>query len=300
MTRHAPAKINLTLEILGRRPDGYHDLRSVMQAISLSDILAFEPAPPGEITLTGGNADAPPTDNNLVLKAARALNAAAGGGHGARITLTKRIPVGAGLGGGSSDAATTLLALNDLWETGLSTESLSDIASGIGSDVPFFLGSGTALVEGRGERIQNLSVPPPLWIVLAKPVASLGTPDVYREYARRPEPRAPEGHGLVGLVNASRDARLAEKAFRLVAHGLVNDLQPAAIRLCPDIAGIQARLREAGAPITLVCGSGSAVFAVAADEGHARGIATAVAPIAAWTAVAHTVSLPYEGREDNT
>lgn len=298
MTRRAPAKINLTLEILGRRPDGYHEIMSLMQAISLHDTLTFAPA--DGITLQGGTDDAPPTENNLVLRAARALDAATGGGHGARITLVKRIPVGAGLGGGSSDAAATLLALNEMWQAGLTGDALEDLAARLGSDVPFFLGTGTALVMGRGEEVSRLDPPPTLWLALAQPAAPLSTPDVYREYARGPAPRPVEQNAFRKIARGFHRRTEPEKALRAIRRGLWNDLQPAAIRLCPDIAEIQAKMGEAGALGTLVCGSGSAVFALAEDEAHARRIAGALAPVAAWTAAAHTISLPtaQEGDEE--
>jgi 4-diphosphocytidyl-2-C-methyl-D-erythritol kinase len=204
------------------------------------------------------------------------------------MTLEKRIPVGAGLGGGSSDAAAALTALNDLWETALSRDALSRIGATLGSDVPFFLGAGTALVTGRGEKISRVDPPPTLWLALAKPAASLSTPDVYREYGRCPVP----------FQTGDRARRLADalgrhaNASTEIAAGLRNDLQAAAIRLCPDIAALQARMTERGALGTLVCGSGSAIFGIAEDERNARRIADGLGPPAAWTAAAHTVSLP--------
>jgi 4-diphosphocytidyl-2-C-methyl-D-erythritol kinase len=267
-----------------------------MQAISLCDTLVFEAARPGEFSLRGGNEDAPPTEGNLVLKAARALNAATDGTHGADVTLEKRIPVGAGLGGGSSDAAATLLGLNDLWGTGLSREDLAEIAAGIGSDVPFFLGTGTALVEGRGERLTALAAPPVLWLALAKPTASLATVTVYGEYPHGPVPFG-LGDATRVLATTLRVPRNAEETFQKVVRGLHNDLQPAAIRLCPEIAAIQARMAGNRALGTLVCGSGSAVFGIADNEEHARRMAEAAGPAAAWTAVARTISLPNDAQE---
>jgi 4-diphosphocytidyl-2-C-methyl-D-erythritol kinase len=296
-TRYAPAKINLTLEILGRRPDGYHELVSIMQAVSLHDTLTFAPGEAGELVLHGGSDEAPPTGDNLVLRAARALDEATGGGHGARITLKKRIPVGAGLGGGSSDAATTLRALNDMWGTRLADDALAEVAATIGSDVPFFLTGGTALVEGRGEFTTPLAPPPQLWLVLAKPSASLSTPAVYAEYARGPAPRAPEDSALRRVISGLGTELDAATAREKLISGWCNDLEAAAIRLCPEIGDIRARMREAGAFGTMVCGSGSAVFAVAADENHAYRVMENLE--AAWAAVAHTVSLPMPVEESD-
>lgn len=292
MTIRAHAKINLTLEILGGRPDGYHDIMSVVQAISLHDTLTFEQAE--AITLYGGSPDAPADESNLVLKAARALNAAVGGGHGARITLEKRIPVGAGLGGGSSDAATALIGLNELWRTGISRERLMEVAGTLGSDVPFFLGAGTALAEGRGECITSLGAPPEMWLTLAKPASSLATADVYSEYVRGPAPARADFNAYRDVSLGLRPGMPPDRARKAIVGALWNDLQPAAIRLCPEITGIQDRMVESGALGTLVCGSGSAVLGIAADEPHAHQIAGTLEGVAAWTEVAHSISLPPE------
>ena len=162
----AHAKINLTLEVLGKRPDGYHEIASVIQTIGLYDTLTLELA--DELTL---ECDTPglSTDDNLVLKAATILRKAAGVSQGARIKLQKSIPVSAGLGGGSSDAAAALIGLNRLWKTALSDDALHGIAAGLGSDVPFFLRGGTAMVHGRGELIRPLPATDIPWVVLLSP-----------------------------------------------------------------------------------------------------------------------------------
>jgi 4-diphosphocytidyl-2-C-methyl-D-erythritol kinase len=149
----AYAKVNLVLEVLGRRADGYHEIASVMQTIGLYDVLTFEAA--GEIEFSCSTPGLQ-EDNNLVGSAARALRQATGKKAGARIVLEKKIPRTAGLGGGSSDAAAALKGLNRLWGLGLTPEKLAEIAAGIGSDVPFFIYGGTCLVEGRGESITPL------------------------------------------------------------------------------------------------------------------------------------------------
>lgn len=294
LTRTAPAKINLTLEVLGRRSDGFHDIRSVMQAVSLHDTLTFHPARPGVLTLEGGSADAPPDDDNLVLKAARAMMAETDGRHGAAIGLTKRIPVGAGLGGGSSDAAATLLGLNDLWKARVPRHRLSAIAATLGSDVPFFLTEGTALAEGRGEVLTPVPPTPPIWLALAKPAASLPTPEVYREYARVATfDRAP-GDASHRMIEAIRQRAGGYHGLAHVSGALCNDLQAAAARLCPEVDALCARLSECGAAGVLLSGSGSAVFALANTEGQARQL-TGVVARDAWSAVVHTVSLPWKG-----
>jgi len=161
----AYAKINLSFEVIGRRDDGYHDIITVMQMIDLHDTLTFTPAE-DLTTHTDLPQLASEGENNLVLKAARALREARQVQKGAHIILEKSIPLSAGLGGGSSDAAATLLGLNELWELKLSRAALREIACDIGSDVPFFLGGPTALVEGRGERVTTVPSPPGCWVVL--------------------------------------------------------------------------------------------------------------------------------------
>lgn len=289
LKRAAPAKINLTLEILGRREDGYHEIRSVMQAISLHDTLTFEAGAPGALSLSGGNADAPPDENNLVMRAARAMMRETGGRFGAALTLEKRIPAGAGLGGGSSDAAAALLGLNDLWRTRVPLARLMEMGAALGSDVPFFLTRGAALAEGRGERLTPLADAPVLWLALVKPAASLPTPAVYREYARLNGASAD-----AGAAHRMQEALKGGGGVTAVADAVHNDLEQAAMRLCPEAMGFREALRRAGALGVLLCGSGSALFALAESEDHAGRLATSV-PGAAWAATARTVSLPWEG-----
>ncbi len=166
MTLTAPAKINLVLEVLGKREDGYHEIRSVMQTISLCDTLDFTLH--REIVMEC-NEPSLHTADNLVMRAAEMLRAKAGYREGARIALTKRIPLSSGLGGGSSDAAATLIALNRLWRLGLSADELATMAAELGSDIPFFIYGGLALVKGRGEKVIPLPAPSPMWYVLLFP-----------------------------------------------------------------------------------------------------------------------------------
>lgn len=166
LTLKAYAKVNLVLEVMGRRGDGYHEVAGIMQAVALHDILTFEAA---DDTVFSCSAPGLQTGDNLVWRAVRALRGATGETAGARITLEKKIPPAAGLGGGSSDAAAVLKGLNSLWGLGLSAEKLAGIAAGIGSDVPFFIYGGTCLAQGRGERITLLPDIQRAWFVLLKP-----------------------------------------------------------------------------------------------------------------------------------
>lgn len=173
----ARAKLNLGLEVLGRRPDGYHDIMTVMVQLELADELAFSPADSlvleVEDSRTAIAAELPRDDRNLILRAARLLQQETGTSQGARILCRKRIPVAAGLGGASSDAATTLLALDRLWQTGLTSQELHRLAAQLGSDVPFCLHGGAALASGRGDHLSPLPSPSPTWVVIATPVVHL-------------------------------------------------------------------------------------------------------------------------------
>ncbi|GAI27125.1 unnamed protein product, partial [marine sediment metagenome] len=166
LTGLAPAKINLVLEVLGKRDDGYHEIRSLVQTISLYDVLSFELAEGISLDCTEPSLQSP---DNLAIQAARLLREVSGSEKGVKIGLEKRIPWGAGLGGGSSDAAAVLLALNKLWGLDLTTSGLVGLGAKLGSDVPFFIYKGTALVEGRGERVTPLSASLPGWFVLLLP-----------------------------------------------------------------------------------------------------------------------------------
>lgn len=286
--RHAPAKINLTLEILGRRDDGFHEIRSVMQAISLFDTLTFAPAPAGQVSLLGGTPDALPDTGNLVYRAAMALKKATGVDKGAEITLEKRIPVGAGLGGGSSDAATTLLALNTLWECGLTTAHLAEIGAGLGSDIPFFMTGGTALVTGRGEILTPLPAPETLWVVLARPDTPLPTAAVYRAYADSGTLPCPD-NASQHMVDVLAIAGLSGARIDRVAKALRNDLQSIAFGLCPEARSVAQRLWDLGARGALLSGSGSAVFGLCEGETDARRMAEALREHGLWSSAARTI-----------
>lgn len=186
LTVQAPAKLNLTLDVLGRRPDGFHELESLMVTVGWFDTLTFAPADGFTLWVTG--ADGVPTDeSNLVTRAATALATIADRSADAAICLHKRIPHEAGLGGGSSDAAAALLGLNELWGCGLSRDELSEVAATIGSDVPFFLcGSAAGVVRGRGERVEPIAAGPPRWALLAKPPVGLSTAAVFAAWGGRP------------------------------------------------------------------------------------------------------------------
>src|SRR3954451_14162857 len=209
----APAKLNLFLRVVGRRPDGFHELETVFQSIDLADTLTI--APSADLRLTGGTEDAPPGSENLVLRAAAALRDATGFAGGAAIHLEKQIPVGAGLGGGSSDAAATFAALNRFWELGLGASELAALAAGLGSDVPVALQGGTALGRGRGERLEPLATPP-FWFVLARPPFAVPTARAYTLF----RPAGSEAPPVEAFL-----AALASQDPETVAALLRNDLE---------------------------------------------------------------------------
>jgi 4-diphosphocytidyl-2-C-methyl-D-erythritol kinase len=257
----AHAKINLYLKVLGRRPDGYHAIESVLQTITLHDTLTLAPEQ-GGVHLEVDPPVVPPGPDNLILKAAAALGPAAGASRGARIRLEKRIPAGSGLGGGSSDAAAGLVGLGRLWGLGMAPGDLGPIAAALGSDVPFFLTGGTALVTGRGTEIHPLPDRGGYEILLVLP----GTPVPTREvYAQVQEPLTPPPK-TVSMTRFGPALRGEIEAWVRVG----NDLEPYAHRFCPAIGEIKARLQSAGATASAMTGSGSAVFGVFLDGARCR------------------------------
>ena len=254
--------MNLVLEVLGKRGDGYHELSTVLQAVDLFDRLVLEEDE--ALTLRTSDPALPTDEANLVVKAARLLLEAAGVSRGARITLEKRIPVAAGLGGGSSDAAATLWGLNRLWGLRLSGARLADLAVALGMDVPFFLSGGRALATGRGERLQPLPASPALSLVLVKPTLSLSTREVY---GRVPPGWRDSGERTKGLLRA-----LASRDSSRVAASLYNALEAVVEPAHPEIGRIKRALMSAGALGSVMSGSGPTVLAVARSAEHARQI----------------------------
>ncbi|MDD5557536.1 MAG: 4-(cytidine 5'-diphospho)-2-C-methyl-D-erythritol kinase [bacterium] len=263
-----PAKINLHLEIVGRRLDGYHEVRTVMQAIDLRDELRLDEAG-GGIDLRCDPPTVPADPGNLCWKAAEAMRRRAGGDRGVRILLMKSVPVAAGLGGGSSDAAGVLRGLNILWGKGLSNAALEDIGAGIGSDVPFFIGAGTALCTGRGEMVRRIEGAPSLPYVLVTPPVRVSTADVYASLDSSPG-FAPVGEDdLLRAIAAGDPGRIGECLF--------NRLETAGGAHMPLVAEIKSLLLDAGGVGASMSGSGPSVFCLAPGAGEARTIAERVA-----------------------
>jgi 4-diphosphocytidyl-2-C-methyl-D-erythritol kinase len=256
----APAKVNLFLEVLGRRADGYHEIATLILALDLADELDFRSSGSGELSLTSDDPGLPAGPENLVLRAALRLREATGCRAGAEIRLTKRIPVAAGLGGGSSDAAATLLGLNELWKLGQSPAALAGLAARIGSDVPFFLNGPAAWCTGRGEVVSPVPVGRPLDLVLVKPPEGLQTAEVYGRV--RVPARPSDG--------VAARAALADGDVEALGRALHNRLQEPAFELAPAVAEWHRRLRAMGTAGCLVSGSGSCLFALCRSPAEAR------------------------------
>src|SRR4051812_33184788 len=254
----APAKLNLFLEILGRRPDGYHEIESLMVAVDLYDTLRLVVDPSGSITLACDDPTLPTGRDNLVVRAAERLKAESGCPLGATIELFKAIPAQGGLAGGSSDAAATLVALDQLWDVRLPPGRLDALAGEIGSDVAFFRQSPSAVCRGRGERVEAVTMEGTLHFVLVCPPIGLSTADVYRNLTPPERPR-PIGPIVEALVAGRPDA---------LGRSLFNRLQSVAERLQPALARVRDELACLGPSLDghLMSGSGSAYFGLGRDR----------------------------------
>jgi 4-diphosphocytidyl-2-C-methyl-D-erythritol kinase len=299
VTARAPAKVNLQLAVGPPRAHGYHDVVTVYHAVSLFDEVTVAPADADSVTVTGEGADSVPADGtNLATRAADALAQAVGPGckdsPGLAIRISKRIPVAAGLAGGSADAAATLVACNELWRTGLSQAELCELAAGLGSDVAFGLVGGTAIGVGRGERVTPALVAGTYHWVLAFATGGLSTAKVYAACDRMRAGRAGQpGQAGPAAVEARLDNRLMA-ALRSgkpsdVAPLLANDLQQAAISLRPELRRTLAAGTEHGALAGIVSGSGPTCAYLAKDARHAAALAVALAGAGVCRTVAQVV-----------
>lgn len=276
MTVEASAKINLTLDILGKRDDGYHEVAMVMQSVGLFDTLHLEPIRSG-IELRMDTAALPSDERNLAWRAARRFLDVHDLRSGVRIEIEKRIPIAAGLAGGSADAAAVLHGLDELFATKMTAAALSDIGAELGSDVPFCLYGGTMLATGRGEILTPLSRGVDAWIVLAKPPIEVSTAWAYAAFD--------DSHGSVNdwtpmMVEAIEKGDLAD----IAAH-LGNALEGVTRKAHPVIGEYQRILRENGALASLMSGSGPTVYALSRDRAGAERAAAALSAIDSAAAV---------------
>jgi len=247
----APAKINLVLEILRRRPDGYHQLRTVMHALELADTLTFSPGPAG-IRVTCRHPGVPSGSGNLVTRAAGLMAREAGLRPRVRIRLEKRIPVAAGLGGGSSDAAAALLGLNRFWNLHFAPRRLLRLARQLGSDVPFFLSRGCALCTGRGDRVFPWPAVPGMWLVIVNPGLAVSTARIYRRINLQLTRRG-------NYINLMRSAIYRKNPIK-IGKNLFNQLESVTAGMHPVVRRMKTDLLAAGAHAVLMSGSGPTVF----------------------------------------
>jgi len=257
----APAKINWTLRVLGRREDGYHEIESLVLAVTLYDELAFSPRGDGRFVLTCDDPGLPTDDGNLICRAAAVMASEVSGQVGLNCRLTKRIPVGGGLGGGSSDGAAALMALNRLWSLDWPKERLMAAAARLGSDVPFFMAGGPAVIRGRGERVEPARLAWHGWIVLMLPDLAVSTAEVYRAW-RAEQTAAAVREAAIGNGPVPPAVGWMKRAY--------NMLEQPAMAVCPAVGKLMARAAELlGRPVRM-SGSGSTLFTAYDTEIEAR------------------------------
>ena len=277
----AHAKVNLDLRVLGTRPDGYHELRTVFQTIELHDVLTGV-ARRGPLSLKCKSPGVPLDDTNLVWRAAAALWKALGRRDAPRdavITIDKSIPIEAGLGGGSADAAAALQLFARMWG-GAPIALLRDVAATLGADVPFFLSGGTALGLGRGEEIYPLVDLPAHQVVIVRPPYGLSAAEAYSWY---------DEYRAAGM-RETRELQILPVPWPTRAAQMINDLEPPVVRRHPDIAGLRTTLREAGAVAAAMSGSGSAVFGLFRGRPAAAGIVKRLARSGAQAILTRTIT----------
>lgn len=266
LTIKAQAKINLTLDILGKRPDNYHDVAMVMQSVGLADTLSFQKLESGGIELVSNIPGLPNDNGNLAYRAAKLVMDTYGIKQGVRIELTKQIPMAAGLAGGSADAAAVIRAMSQLFDLNLSETELCHLGEQIGSDVPFCICGGTMLAEGRGEILTRVADMPECYVVLAKPPVDVSTAWVYQNYRSEEVACHPDTRAVLASLEASD--------LQGISKLLCNVLESVTIKRYIEIEDYKKRMCQSGALASLMSGSGSTVFALAADEETAENIAT--------------------------
>lgn len=259
----ARAKINIGLRIDGLRPDGYHEIWSVMQEIGLTDSLRLHDAPDSLLSMACDQPDLPADESNLCLKAARLLAQETGCRRGVHLDLVKRIPVGAGLGGGSSDAAAVLTGLNRFWNLKLDQQALLDLAARLGSDVPFFILGGCCLATGRGEILRRIEPLVHGSLVLIAPNVHVSTAWAYKTIENYPLTSREDYIKFQGSLTGN----LPQSQFKAV---FKNDFEAPVFAYYPDLGRLKERLLESGAWYASLSGSGSAVFGLFQEEGGAR------------------------------
>lgn len=258
----ARAKINLTLDVLHKRSDGYHEVEMVMQTVDFCDYISLQSSATGKVSVRSNALYIPHDERNLAFRAAQVLRTQLGVHDGVVIDIDKRIPVAAGLAGGSADAAAVLRGLNQLWNLQLSREELCTIGAEVGSDVPFCVVGGTAVVRGRGEYVESLAAHPSFWVVLAKPPVAVSTAEIYAALDMTRIHTHPHAQTMVQA--------LTQGNLRAVANAAGNVLEEVTIRQYPEIAKLKDQIERLGARMALMSGSGPTVFALFEREQRAR------------------------------
>lgn len=257
----ANAKINLSLDVLGTRPDGYHEVCMIMQSVDLHDTLEIKENSTSSIILTCDNNALPCDDTNLIVRAAKALMSEVGASDGIDINLSKVIPMAAGLAGGSADAAAALVGINKLMGYGLSVDRLKDIGAKLGADIPFCIQGGTCMAEGIGERLTPIASMPDCYIVLIKPPMDVSTKYVYDNLSTDTAPH-PDVYGMKSFIE--------NKDLNGISSSLGNILESVTVKKYPEISNITKRLKQLGANGALMSGSGPSVFGLFDDEAAAN------------------------------
>ncbi len=252
----APAKINLTLDVLYKRPDNYHEIEMIMTTVDLADRIGLKATESG-IHIESADRFVPSDSRNLAYQAAKLLKDTFNIKSGVIISLEKQIPVAAGLAGGSSDAAATLKGLNQLWQLNLSLDELAELGAKIGSDVSFCVYGGTALAKGRGEIIEHLPAPPHCWVVLAKPTIGVSTADVYGAFDAN-KAHHPETEKMIEA--------LEQGDYQGMCDHLGNALESVTLDMHPEVAQIKEQMKKFGADAVLMSGSGPTVFGLVQQE----------------------------------
>jgi 4-diphosphocytidyl-2-C-methyl-D-erythritol kinase len=273
ITLKAPAKVNYLLDVIRRRPDGYHDLRMVMQRVNLCDEITITLTDTPEISVTCGKKGVPDGPGNIAWKAATTMLETSESGHGVNISIIKNIPVAAGLGGGSSDAASVLMGMNELLRLGLSDQNLMEIGVKLGADVPFFIFKKTALAEGIGEALSAMPAMPSAWVLLVNPGVHVSTAWVYKNLQLTNE------RELNSIPVSYRDLKDVCSIF-------ANDLETVTIPSFPIIAEIKKTMLQHGALGAMMSGSGPTVFGIYQDQETARQAQAAITKDTDWFAAA--------------
>ncbi|MGO4111373.1 4-(cytidine 5'-diphospho)-2-C-methyl-D-erythritol kinase [Paenibacillus sp. YAF4_2] len=254
----APAKINLMLDVMRKREDGFHEVEMIMTMVDLADRLELEELPRDTIIISSQAGYIPLDEKNLAFQAARLIKERYDVRKGVYIHLDKKIPVAAGLAGGSSDAAAALRGLNRLWQLNIPEDELCRLGAELGSDVPFCVTGGTAIARGRGEKLEQISNPPQCWVVLAKPPINVSTADVYGKLRANELKNHPSTQEMVSAIERG--------SFSDICAGLGNVLENVTLDLYPEVLQLKESMQKLGADGVLMSGSGPTVFGLVSKE----------------------------------